>query len=116
MNPLPSVLTDLETALEGVQSALAARDLAGLEQQAATVQRLMHEAAAVAREPGVTPEWRRRLARAGAVLAAQRQVLSRATASLDRAIDVIMPRETLGLYGQQGRSLRRSSSGAGLLA
>jgi hypothetical protein len=36
---------------------------------------------------------RERLALAGGLVAAQRESLARATAALDRAIDVLMPRE-----------------------
>jgi hypothetical protein len=47
---------------------------------------------------------RRRLARASAQVASQRETLARATAALDRAIDVLMPESAPvgGLYGARG--------------
>jgi flagellar biosynthesis/type III secretory pathway chaperone len=49
-------------------------------------------------------------------VAAQREALARATASLDRAIDVLMPRTApASLYSAHGAS-ERHSSGSALLA
>jgi hypothetical protein len=61
---------------------------------------------------------RQRLAEAGALLAAQRQALFRATSALDRALDTLMPAEPVagGLYGESGRGLRQRSSGDSLIA
>ena len=55
--------------------------------------------------PGRQPrrcELRRRLALAGAQVAAQRDALARATAALDRAIDVLMPSPGTALYSAGG--------------
>ena len=110
---LPPLLSELEAALSLVQQALSQRDVVQLEQQAALVQRLLADALNEARHPGspLPPPLRERLARAGAQMAAQRVHLARATAALDRAIDVLMPSELTGLYGQSGRALRQRSSG-----
>ena len=110
---LPPLLTELEAALSLVQQALSQRDAVQLEQQAAQVQRLLAEALTEARHPGraLPLPLRERLAQASAQMAAQRVHLARATASLDRAIEVLMPSEPMGLYGQSGKSLRQRSSG-----
>lgn len=113
---LPPLLTELEAALSLVQDALSTRDLVALERQAGQVQRLMAEALQRTRGGTLAPALRRRLALAGAQMAAQRQALGRATAALDRAIDVLMPAEPLGLYGQGGKALRQRSSGDSLTA
>ena len=112
---LPPLLHELEAALSLVQQALSQRDAALLEQQASAVQRLMAQALAQAKQP-MEPALRRRLAACGAQLAAQRQALFRATSALDRAIDVLMPAEPTGLYGESGRALRKRSSGDSLTA
>jgi hypothetical protein len=93
---------ELEGPLAAVESRLTALSLALYEQDAAGVERVASElhgalAAAVqhfqlaARTGGVPPTLRQRLALAGGQVAAQREALARATASLDRAIDVLMP-------------------------
>ena len=114
-DPLVPLLAELEAALALVQQALSQRDAAALELYAGRVQALMGEALREGRSRGrdgqLSHLLRHRLARAGAQMAAQREVLGRATAALDRAIDVLMPSEPLGLYGQAGKSLRQRSSG-----
>jgi hypothetical protein len=114
-DPFLPLLGDLEAALVLVQDALNQRDASALERHAASVQRLMTEALRQGRARGqegqLDPALRQRLAAAGAQVAAQRVALGRATASLDRAIDVLMPAEPLGLYGQAGKALRQRSSG-----
>jgi hypothetical protein len=107
---LVPLLAELEGALTQVQLALSQRDAVLLERQASQVQRLMSEALGAARSGSLPPELRARLAQAGAQMAAQRQTLGRATAALDRAIDVLMPSEPIGLYGATGRNLRRRST------
>jgi hypothetical protein len=54
---------------------------------------------------------RDRLALASARVAAQRQALARATASLDRAIDVLLP-ERKPTYAASGLAARFKSAGA----
>jgi len=63
------------------------------------------------RSGAVPPTLRRRLASASGQVAAQRESLARATAALDRAIEVLMPSDTPGLYsslGGQDRAIRGS--------
>ncbi len=114
-DPFPPLLGELEAALALVQAALNQRDASALERHAGAVQRLMTEALRQGGERGrggaLSPDLRQRLAAAGAQVAAQRVALGRATAALDRAIDVLMPAEPLGLYGQAGKALRQRSSG-----
>jgi hypothetical protein len=71
-----------------------------------------------ARNGGVPPLLRQRLALAGGQVAAQREALARATASLDRAIDVLIPRQTpssAALYSAAGAAERSPLSGGSLL-
>ena len=49
---------------------------------------------------------RDRLAQASGQVVAQRESLARATAALDRALDVLLPREGAGLYSIYGAADR----------
>lgn len=120
---------ELERPLKGVEDCLSALGAALHRSDAQAVERVAAElhaalAAAIdhfgraARSGGVPPQLRQRLAHASGQVAAQREALARATASLDRAIDVLMPRPVSGglnLYSQAGAN-ERSSSGGSLLA
>ncbi len=119
---------ELEAPLVAVESRLMALSLALYEQDPAAVERVACElhaalAAAVqhfqraARNGGVPPQLRQRLALAGSQVAAQREALARATASLDRAIDVLMPEpghvpRGAGLYSASGATERSSGRGS----
>lgn len=102
-------------AVEGRLSALGlalqhddphAVDQAAHELQAALSHAVDHFRAA-ARRGGIPPALRQRLARAGAEVAAQREALARASTSLDRAIDVLMPQPgPTNLYSAAGGSER----------
>lgn len=94
--------TELETAVLGLEQRLAAftsalreREAAGIEGAATELQQALADAVQrfthAARLGGVPDPLRRRLGRASAQLASQRDTLSRATAALDRAIDVLLP-------------------------
>ena len=52
------------------------------------------------------PALRDRLAQASSQVVAQRESLARATAALDRALDVLLPREGAGLYSIYGAADR----------
>ena len=65
-----------------------------------------------ARSGAVPPNLRHRLALAGGRVAAQRESLARATAALDRAIDVLMPGENTGLYSSLGKNERKTLGGS----
>ena len=71
-----------------------------------------------ARAGGVPPVLRQRLATASGQVAAQREALARATASLDRAMDVLIPRQPAAqaaLYSASGGPGRSGLAG-GVLA
>ena len=111
--------TELETALATVEGRLTAlgealreRDSAGIDLHATELHRALANAvdhfARAARSGSVPPALRHRLASASGKVAAQRESLARATAALDRAIDVLMPRDgavysTLGAAERSGR-------------
>jgi len=119
----------LEAPLAAVEEGLNALSMALHRQDAPAVERVAAElhtalAAAVdhfaraARSGGVPPGLRRRLALAGGQVAAQREALARATASLDRAIDVLLPRLPTqpALYSAGGSPARATGRGGSLLA
>ena len=119
----------LEAPLAAVENGLNALSMALHRQDAPAVERVAAElhtalAAAVdqfgraAKSGGVPPSMRRRLALAGGQVAAQREALARATASLDRAIDVLLPRlpAQTALYSAGGSRARPTSQGGSLLA
>lgn len=116
---LPAAVTDprLDAALVAVDERLAAlgealreRDAAGIEQQANELHRTLTAAvdlfARAAKSGPISPALRQRLARTGGLVAAQRESLSRATAALDRAMDVLMPRDAATVYSPQGSAER----------
>ena len=121
---------ELERPLQAVEAALSALSLALHRQDAAGVDLVaaqLHAALAAAvdhfsraaRSGGVPMQLRRRLAMASGQVAAQREALARATASLDRAMDVLLPGATVpasGLYGAHGGADRNPHSGGPLLA
>ncbi len=98
----PAREPELEAALAAVDHHLAMlgralhdRLSADIEREAAALHRALAAAvqrfAQAARAGGVPAELRRRLALASGEVAAQRESLARATAALDRAIDVLLP-------------------------
>jgi ABC-type transporter Mla subunit MlaD len=122
-------VAELERPLLAVEDSLTALGVALLRQDSPGVDRVAAElhaalAAAVdhfsraARAGGVPPPLRQRLALAGGQVAAQREALARATASLDRAIDVLMPRSATpaSLYSAAGAADRATMAGGSLLA
>ena len=92
---LEHAVASLEEGLATLGQALFARDPLNIESASDQLQRALSAALAefqrAARDGHVPPELRRRLMRAGGDIAAQRDALSRAAASLDRAIDVLLP-------------------------
>lgn len=118
----------LETPLKAVEDQLVALGLALHQQDVAAVDQAasgLHLALAAAvdhfgraaRSGGVPAPLRHRLALASGQVAAQREALARATASLDRAIDVLIPRLAHStLYSAGGGNNRHSPAGGGLLA
>ncbi len=114
---------DLETPLAAVEERLAALGIAlyqnnaeAIETEAAELHRALAAAVAhfsrAAREGGVPPPLRQRLALAGGQVAAQREALARATAALDRAIDVLLPGLGGNVYAATGAADRTGPSGS----
>ena len=103
---LESSLAAVEQRLAALGEALRARDAQAIETNATELHRALadavHRFAHAARSGGVPPVLRRRLANASGQVAAQRESLARATAALDRAIDVLMPAASGGVYSAQG--------------
>ncbi len=103
---LEARLTAVETRLVSLGNALRARDPAGIDLHAAELHRALASAVSqfsdAARSGPLPPALRSRLATASGQVAAQRESLARATAALDRAIDVLLPRESLQIYSPYG--------------
>jgi len=115
--------TELESSLAAVEQRLAAlgealreRNAQAIETHATELHRALadavHRFAQAARSGGVPPLLRRRLAHASGEVAAQRESLARATAALDRAIDVLMPGASGGVYSAHGAAERGHLGGA----
>lgn len=113
---LESTLSAVELRLLSLGEALRAQDLSSIDLHATELHRALSNAvdhfSRAARHGPVPPALRRRLASAGGTVAAQRESLARATAALDRAIDVLLPREAPVLYGAQGGAERLTRSGS----
>ena len=121
--PTTSASPELETALAAVEHRLSAlgvalcvRDTIGIELHANELHRALALAvdqfALAARRGSVPPELRHRLAHTSGQVAAQREALARATAALDRAIDVLMPRDGTALYSTLGGADRAGRGGS----
>ena len=110
-NPkLEEAIAAVEARLAALGEALRARDSAAIDTHATELHRALAHAvdcfARASRSGAVAPALRRRLASTGGHVAAQRESLARATAALDRAIDVLMPRDAATLYSSQGSADR----------
>jgi hypothetical protein len=109
-------LGDVETQLAALGGALRARDAAAIDLHAGELHRALARAvdafSNAARQGRVPPALRTRLASASGQVAAQRESLARATAALDRAIDVLLPRDGGSmLYSSWGSAERSVRSG-----
>lgn len=119
-------LQALEDRLDALRRALQQQDADAVAGAAAELHLALAAAmdhfTRAARSGGVPPLLRQRLAQAGGQVAAQREALARATASLDRAIELLLPRAAgignLGAaYAAAGHGERAgSTSGGSLLA
>ena len=107
---LEARLSAVETRLVALGNALRARDPVAIDQQASELHRALAAAVShfsdAARSGPVPPALRDRLAQASGQVIAQRESLARATAALDRALDVLLPREGAGLYSIYGAADR----------
>jgi hypothetical protein len=109
-------LQAVEQQLVALGSALHRQDAAAIDAAAAQLHQALAAAvdhfALAARRGGVPAPLRQRLAQAGGQVAAQREALARATASLDRAIDVLIPRSApASLYSAGGAAERAGGNG-----
>jgi hypothetical protein len=116
---LETALAAVEEQLTALGAALVLRDTGAIDEHASELHRSLAVAvrcfALAARRGGVPPHLRQRLALAGGKVAAQRESLARATAALDRAIDVLMPdagSSSIGVYAAGGNAERPLSAGA----
>lgn len=115
---LEAPLASVEDRLTALGAALCRNDGAAIEREAAELHRALASAVdhftRAARDGGVPPVLRQRLAVAGGQVAAQREALARATASLDRAIDVLLPGMPGSVYAAAGTAERGLHSGSAL--
>ena len=113
---LEDTLAAVEARLASLGEALRARDAAAIERHASELHRALARAVdrftVAARSGEVPAPLRRRLASASGKVAAQRESLARATAALDRAIEVLMPREVPALYSSLGATDRVTHRGS----
>jgi len=113
---LEETLAAVELRLASLGEALRVRDIEAIDHHSIELHRALARAVDhfthAARKGAVPLMLRRRLANAGGQVAAQRESLARATAALDRAIEVLMPRETPWLYSSLGGTDRTLRGGA----
>lgn len=120
-NPaLEEALSAVESRLAGLADALQQRDLNGIDTLSAELHQALARAvdhfSKAARSGPIPMPLRRRLASTSGHVAAQRESFARATAALDRAIDVLLPqREQPKMYGANG-TYGRGSLGASIQA
>jgi hypothetical protein len=112
---LEARLAAVEQQLTALGESLRERDAVGIDTHATELHRALALAVdhftRAARSGSVPPALRMRLASASGQVAAQRESLARATAALDRAIDVLLPRDGSGLYSTLGAADRSARSG-----
>lgn len=117
---LEDTLAAVESRLAALGEALRARDAEAIDHHSAelhvALSRAVDHFTRAARSGAVPPVLRRRLASASGQVAAQRESLARATAALDRAIEVLMPREAPALYSSLGASDRGLLRGGSIQA
>jgi hypothetical protein len=105
---LETTLGVIDTELDALGDALRQRDSAAIEAHADGLHKALARAldlyGRASRQGAVPAPLRSRLASASGKVAAQRESLSRATAALDRAIDVLLPRDPVRTvtYGSDG--------------
>jgi hypothetical protein len=110
-------LSAVEQRLSALGDALRERNAQAIETHASELHRALAHAvnrfSQAARQGGVPPLLRRRLATASGEVAAQRESLARATAALDRAIDVLLPGDNPAsqIYSPQGGADRSQRGG-----
>jgi hypothetical protein len=112
---LEASLVDVENSLAGLGEALRVRDAVAIDQNATGLQtaltRAVDQFAQAARSGPIPASLRSRLSRASGQVAAQRESLARATAALDRAIDVLIPNDASSVYSAYGATTRSVRGG-----
>ena len=112
---LEAPLLEVEHCLADLGEALRQRDGNAIELHASDLHRALASAverfSEAARSGAVPPVLRNRLATASGQVAAQRESLARATAALDRAIDVLMPNDKPDVYSVHGTAERSVRGG-----
>ncbi len=111
---LEPVIAEVEAKLAALAQALLEREHRGVDGAAADLQRALAQAldsfTHAAHRGTVSPALRQRLVRASGQVAAQRDTLARATAALDRAMDILLPREA-AVYNARGAAAHAVHSG-----
>ena len=116
--PLEACVAKIEAQLAALGEALRQRDALAIESEALALQRALassfHRLSEAAQQgTGVPLPLRRRLALASGQIAAQRESLRRASAALDRAMDVLVPQDAVtAAYAADGARSRPASTGA----
>jgi hypothetical protein len=116
--PLEDAVATIETRLAALGHALRQRDALAIETSAQGLQRAftsaIHRFTAAAREAdGIPLPLRRRLAIARGQVAAQRETLARANATLDRAMNVLLPPDwPAPAYAADGARARQNTTSA----
>jgi hypothetical protein len=113
---LEPMLAAVEAQLTSLGESLRANDMAAVDQHASQLHHALARAvdhfAHAARKGPVPPALRQRLMVASGLVASQRESLARATAALDRAMDVLMPRSApASVYSALGGGDRGPRSG-----
>jgi len=107
---LEQALAAVDQRLAALGEALRMRDLPGIDTHASALHVALAQAveqfARAARNGPLPHALRLRLASTSGLVAAQRESLARATAALDRAIDVLLPREAPAVYSATGNGQR----------
>jgi hypothetical protein len=112
---LDAALHLLDQQLNTLSTALQGRDAQALQAAADQLVAALEAAGPLLRQPGaLTPALRRQLAYAVGRVAAHREALARATASVDRAIEVLLPEpaSAAGVYSASGYAQRAAGSGS----
>jgi len=113
---LEETLVAVEAHLTALGVALLEHNSPDIDIQATELHRALARAvdhfSRAARQGALPAPLRQRLMRASSQVAAQRESFARATAALDRAIDVLLPREAGSLYSAFGATERTTRSGS----
>ena len=112
---LEPAIAAVERCLGELARALLERESHGVDSAATALQRALAGALDAythhARRGPVPPALRQRLVRASGQVASQRETLARATAALDRAIEVLIPRAAM-VYNARGAASLVAHSGS----